>query len=49
MIRDPENPKGSGIVDVWQETFPVRFGAIDKSQTKIKKQKLVRVRAPRAR
>ena len=31
MICDTANPKGSGIVDVWQETFPVRFGAIDKS------------------
>jgi acyl-ACP thioesterase len=31
MTCDPANPTGSGIVDVWQETFPVRFGAIDKS------------------
>jgi acyl-ACP thioesterase len=31
MICDPANPKASGFVDVWQETFPVRFGAIDKS------------------
>ena len=31
MNCDPANPKGSGIVDVWQETVPVRFGAIDKS------------------
>lgn len=31
MMCDPANPKGSGFVDVWQETFPVRFGAIDKS------------------
>jgi len=31
MICDPANPKACGIVDVWQETFPVRFGAIDKS------------------
>ena len=31
MICDPANPKGSGIVNVWQETFPVRFGSIDKS------------------
>ena len=31
MNCDPANPKGSGIVNVWQETFPVRFGAIDKS------------------
>jgi len=28
---DPANPKGSGFVNIWQETFPVRFGAIDKS------------------
>ena len=27
----PASPKEGGIVDVWQETFPVRFGAIDKS------------------
>jgi len=31
MTCNPANPKESGIVDVWQETFPVRFGAIDKS------------------
>jgi len=31
MNCNPANPKGSGIVDVWQETIPVRFGAIDKS------------------
>ena len=31
MSCDPANPKGSGFVDVWQETVPVRFGAIDKS------------------
>jgi acyl-ACP thioesterase len=31
MNCDPANPKGSGIVNVWQETIPVRFGAIDKS------------------
>jgi len=31
MKCDPANPKASGIVDVWQETIPVRFGAIDKS------------------
>jgi len=31
MICDPANPKASGIVDIWQETFPVRFGAIDRS------------------
>jgi len=28
---DPANPKMSGIVDVWQETLPLRFGAIDRS------------------
>jgi medium-chain acyl-[acyl-carrier-protein] hydrolase len=31
MICNPANPKESGIVDIWQETFPVRFGAIDRS------------------
>jgi acyl-ACP thioesterase len=31
MKCDPANPKASGIVDVWQEIFPVRFGVIDKS------------------
>jgi acyl-ACP thioesterase len=31
MKCDPANPKAAGPVDVWQETFPVRFGAIDKS------------------
>jgi len=31
MICDPSNPKGSGIVDVWQEKVPIRFGAIDRS------------------
>jgi len=31
MICNPANPKATGIVDIWQETFPVRFGAIDKS------------------
>jgi len=31
MICDPANPKKSGIVDVWQEDFLVRFGEIDKS------------------
>ena len=30
-LCDPANQKGNGIVDVWQETFPVRFGAIDRS------------------
>ena len=31
MNCDPANPKGTGIVNVWQETLPVRFGAIDRS------------------
>ncbi|MCL2877431.1 MAG: thioesterase [Acidobacteria bacterium] len=31
MKCDTANPKASGPVDVWQETFPVRFGSIDKS------------------
>ena len=31
MNCDPANPKGSGIADIWQETVPVRFGSIDKS------------------
>jgi len=31
MNCDPANPKGTGIVDVWQESAPVRFGSIDKS------------------
>jgi acyl-ACP thioesterase len=31
MKCDPANPKESGIVDIWQETYPVRFGSIDKS------------------
>jgi len=31
MKCDPANPKESGIVNIWQETFPVRFGSIDKS------------------
>jgi len=31
MNCDPAYPKGSGKVDVWQETVPVRFGSIDKS------------------
>jgi len=31
MMCDPANPKSSGVVDVWQENFPVRFGAIDRS------------------
>ncbi|MCL2440383.1 MAG: thioesterase [Treponema sp.] len=31
MNCDPANPKGSGIADVWQETIPIRFGLIDRS------------------
>jgi acyl-ACP thioesterase len=31
MLCDIANPKGEGIVDVWQETHPVRFREIDKS------------------
>jgi len=31
MNCDPANPNGSGAVNVWQETIPIRFGAIDKS------------------
>jgi len=31
MICNPANPKESGVVNIWQETFPVRFGAIDRS------------------
>ena len=31
MQCDAANPKAHGIVDIWQETLPVRFGAIDKS------------------
>jgi len=31
MLCDPANPKGSGVVNVWQESVPVRFGVIDKS------------------
>jgi acyl-ACP thioesterase len=31
MNCNPSNPKGSGIVNVWQEIVPIRFGAIDKS------------------
>jgi len=33
MKCDAANPKAFGQVDIWQETFPVRFGAIDKSDT----------------
>jgi len=28
---DPLNAKSGGIVDIWQESLPVRFGSIDKS------------------
>jgi acyl-ACP thioesterase len=31
MNCDPANPKGTGIVNIWQETYPVRFGVIDRS------------------
>jgi acyl-ACP thioesterase len=31
MTCNPADPKGSGIVDIWQENLPVRFGAIDRS------------------
>jgi len=31
IMCDPANPKGTGIVDVWQEKCNVRFGSIDKS------------------
>ena len=31
MTCNPADPKGSGFVDIWQETLPVRFGAIDRS------------------
>nr|AGS53460.1 acyl-ACP thioesterase-like protein [uncultured bacterium contig00027] len=31
MKCNAANPKESGHVDIWQETFPVRFGSIDKS------------------
>ncbi|MDR2729445.1 MAG: hypothetical protein LBB81_00925, partial [Treponema sp.] len=31
MICNIANPKGEGIVDVWQETHSIRFGEIDKS------------------
>jgi len=31
MNCDPANPRSSGIIDIWQETVPVRFGAIDRS------------------
>jgi acyl-ACP thioesterase len=31
MECDVANPKAAGPVDIWRETFPVRFGEIDKS------------------
>jgi acyl-ACP thioesterase len=31
MLCDIANPKGDGTVDIWQETHPIRFGEIDKS------------------
>lgn len=31
MNCNPANPKEGGIKNIWQETFPVRFGAIDRS------------------
>jgi len=31
MKCDAANPKASGPADIWQETFPVRFSAIDRS------------------
>jgi len=31
MNCNPSDPKGAGIVDVWQEIIPVRFGLIDRS------------------
>jgi len=31
MTCDPANPRAAGPVSVWQETFPVRFGSIDRS------------------
>ena len=31
MICNAANPKEGGPVSVWQETFPIRFGAIDRS------------------
>jgi acyl-ACP thioesterase len=33
MKCDVADPKAFGQVDIWQETFPVRFGAIDRSDT----------------
>ncbi|MDR0324153.1 MAG: acyl-ACP thioesterase [Treponema sp.] len=31
MMCNPANPKANGVIDIWQETLPVRFGAIDRS------------------
>jgi len=31
MTCNAADPKADGIVDIWQETLPVRFGAIDRS------------------
>jgi len=31
MACNAADPKAGGIVDIWQETYPVRFGAIDRS------------------
>jgi len=31
MTCNATDPKANGIVDIWQETLPVRFGAIDRS------------------
>jgi len=31
MNCDPSNPKAGGVVDIWRENFPVRFGVIDRS------------------
>ncbi|MCL2066723.1 MAG: thioesterase [Treponema sp.] len=31
MMCDAANPQAAGPVPVWQETFPVRFGSIDRS------------------
>lgn len=31
MNCNPANPKEGGVVNIWQETYPVRFGSIDRS------------------
>ncbi|MDR2965906.1 MAG: acyl-ACP thioesterase [Treponema sp.] len=31
MKCNPANPQEGGKIDIWEETYPVRFGAIDKS------------------